>query len=101
MVFKEILICAKKCFEDFKHFGYDRAHHEMRKYIASKIDLCEDRDKHLSILEWDEYKPFAPMKREEYENRLKEAKERYEKEISNIEFLWNELGKNSPDYHKI
>ena len=78
------------------------AQFEARKYIASKIDQCVDRSEHLDVLEWEEYKKdYAPIKREEYERRLKLAKENYESTIARIEKEYQERGKFSPDYHKI
>ena len=74
---------------------------EARKYIASRIDECVDRDQHLDVLEWDEYKEFKPMTKKEYESAKKRAKENYEDELKEIEKEWKEKGKYSPDYHKV
>lgn len=78
------------------------AQFEARKFIASKIDQCSDRNEHLDVLEWDEYKNnYAPMKRETYERRKQLAKETYERTLLEIEKEYDERGKSSPDYHKI
>jgi len=74
---------------------------EAREYIASHIDECVDRDQHLNVLEWDEYKQFKPMTKKEYEDAKKYAKKRYEDELKDIEKEWKEKGKHSPDYHKV
>ena len=74
---------------------------EAREYIASHIDECVDRDQHLDVLKWDEYKQFKPMTKKEYENAKKYAKKRYEDDLKEIEKEWKEKGKYSPDYHKV
>lgn len=102
MTYKELMSDAKKYYNKVSENSPFVAMVETRKYIASKIDLCEDRNEHLDVLEWDEYKNnYAPMKRDEYEHKKMLAKERYEEELKSIEKEWEEKGKNSPDYHKL
>lgn len=102
MTYKELISDAKKYFNKVSENSPFVAMFETRKYIASKIDLCVDRNEHLDVLEWDEYKDnYSPMRHEEYENKKKAAKEKYEEELRNIENEWMNRGKNSPDYHKL
>ena len=72
-----------------------------RRFICERIDLCVDRNEHLDILEWEEYKPFKPMTREEYTSKREDAKKKYESALKVIDDEWNEKGKNSPDFHKL
>jgi len=102
MTYNELLNEAKLVYDNVAKNSPFCAQFEARKVIASKIDQCSDRDEHLNVLEWDEYKDnYAPMKRETYERRKQLAKETYERTLSEIEKEYNERGKFSPDYHKI
>ena len=75
---------------------------DAREYIASKIDECIDRDEHMDVLEWDEYKnKYAPMSRAEYNLKKDAAKRCYEEELRKIGRMWQERGRKSPDWHKI
>ncbi len=88
----------------YRHVAQDSpfcAAFEARKYIASKIDECVDRNEHLDILQWDEYKEYAPMTSAEYESRKALALTRYEEELRRIESEWINKGRHSPDYHKV
>lgn len=102
MTYKELIADAEKYYKKIAKDSPFIAMYEARKYIASKIDLCEDRNEHLDILQWTEYQTeYAPMTKEWYERRKAEAKRDYENELRLIEKKWMEQGKNSPDYHKI
>jgi len=102
MTFEELKAEAKKVYDDVAKNSVFCAQFEARKVIASKIDQCSDRNEHLDVLEWDEYKNnYAPMKRETYEHRKQLAKESYERTLAEIEKEYEERGKFSPDYHKI
>lgn len=74
---------------------------DARRFICERIDLCVDRSEHLDILEWEEYKQFKPMTKEEYNRKKENAKKEYEDALKRIEDEWNEKGKNSPDFHKL
>ena len=102
MTYEELMAEAKAVYDRVAKNSPFVAQFEARKVIASKIDQCSDRNEHLNILEWDEYKDnYAPMKRETYERRKQMAKETYERTLSEIEKEYEERGKFSPDYHKI
>ena len=102
MTYDELLNEAKVVYDNVAKNSPFVAQFEARKVIASKIDQCSDRNEHLDILEWDEYKDnYAPIKKETYEWRKKKAKETYERALSEIEKEYNERGRFSPDYHKI
>lgn len=102
MVYNDLLKEAKKVYDDVAKNSPFVAGLEARKVIASKIDLCTDRNEHLDVLEWEEYKEnYAPMTKKEYENKMKAAKENYEATVLRIEKEYKEKGVNSPDYHKV
>jgi len=101
MTYKELMKEAEELYYRIGKESPFCAQVEARKFIASKIDECSDRDEHLNVLEWDEYKEFAPIKKEDYERSKIYAKEAYEKALEKIEKQYNEQGKYSPDYHKI
>ncbi len=102
MTYNELLNEAKVVYDNVAKNSPFCAQFEARKIIASKIDQCSDRDEHLDVLEWEEYKNnYAPIKKEAYEMRKKIAKESYERALSEIEKEYNERGIFSPDYHKI
>ncbi len=102
MTYDELLNEAKVVYDNVAKNSPFVAQFEARKFIASKIDQCSDRNEHLDILEWKEYKDnYAPIKKETYERRKKIAKETYERALSEIEKEYNERGRFSPDYHKI
>lgn len=102
MTFEELKAEAKKVYDDVAKNSVFCAQFEARKLIASKIDQCSDRNEHLYVLEWDEYKDnYAPIKRATYERRKQSAKESYERALAEIEKEYEERGKFSPDYHKI
>ena len=102
MTYEELMAEAKRVYDNVVKNSPFCAQFEARKVIASKIDQCSERDEHLNVLEWDEYKDnYAPMKRETYERRKQMAKESYERTLSEIEKEYEERGKFSPNYHKI
>lgn len=102
MTYKELIAESEVFYKKMAKHSPFVAAFEVRKFIASKIDLCEDRNEHLDILKWDEYQnEYAPMTREEYERKKAKAKTEYEDTLARIEKQWIEKGKNSPDYHKI
>ena len=102
MNYAELLSEAKVVYDNVAKNSPFCAQFEARKIIASKIDQCSDRNEHLDVLEWEEYKNiYAPMKKETYERRKQLAKETYERTLLEIEKEYNERGKFSPDYHKI
>lgn len=102
MVYNDLLKEAKKVYDDVAKNSPFVAQFEARKVIASKIDLCTDRNEHLDVLEWKEYKEnYAPMTKKEYESKMKTAKENYEATVLRIEKEYKEKGVNSPDYHKV
>lgn len=102
MLYKELLEEAKKAYYEVAKQSPFAAQFKARKIIASKIDQCSDRNEHLDVLEWDEYKNnYAPISKETYERRKQAAKERYDYAIAEIEKEYEERGKFSPDYHKI
>ena len=102
MTYDELLNEAKVVYDNVAKNSPFVAQFEARKVIASKIDQCSDRNDHLDILEWKEYKDnYAPIKKETYERRKQMAKETYERTLSEIEKEYNERGIFSPDYHKI
>ena len=102
MTYEELMAEAKVVYDNVAKNSPFVAQFEARKVIASKIDQCSDRNEHLNVLEWDEYKKdYAPMKRETYERLLKRAKDNYDEEVARIEKDYQERGKYSPDYHKI
>lgn len=102
MTYKELIAEAEELFGKLSKDGVYTAKFEAEKLIASKIDLCEDRNEHLDVLEWDVYKyGYAPMTRKEYEYQKNLIKTSYRRRLEQLEKNWNELGKNSPDYHKI
>lgn len=102
MTYNDLIEEAKTVYYNVAQHSPFCAQFEARKVIASKIDQCSDRNEHLNILEWDEYKNnYAPITKADYENSKKLAKERYENELAQIEKDYEERGKFSPDYHKI
>ena len=102
MTYAELLAEAKVKYDNVAKNSPFVAQFEARKLIASKIDQCSDRNEHLDVLEWEEYKKdYAPMKRETYERRKQMAKKTYERTLAEIEKDYEERGKFSPDYHKI
>lgn len=102
MTYDELLNEAKVVYDNVAKNSPFVAQFEARKVIASKIDQCSDRNEHLDILEWKEYKDnYAPIKKETYERRKQMAKETYKRTLSEIEKEYNERGRFSPDYHKI
>lgn len=102
MNYEELLNEARDVYNNIAKNSPFCAQFEARDFIASKIDQCSDRDEHLDILEWEEYKnKYAPMKKDTYERRKELAKESYERTLFEIEKEYNERGKFSPDYHKI
>lgn len=102
MTYKELMTEAEAYYRKIAAHSPFCAQYEAREYIASKIDLCEDRNEHLNVLEWKEYKEkYAPMTKAEYERRKKYLEERYQKDLKDLENEYEEKGKNSPDYHKI
>lgn len=102
MTYEELLAEAKRVYYDVARESPFCAGFEARKVIASKIDQCSDRNEHLEVLEWDEYKEnYAPMTRKEYESKKQRAKEVYESTLEQIEKDYIERGKFSPDYHAI
>lgn len=102
MTYNELLNEAKLVYDNVAKNSPFCAQFEARKFIASKIDQCSDRNEHLDVLELEEYKNnYAPIKKETYERRKNIAKESYERALSEIEKEYNERGKFSPDYHKI
>lgn len=102
MTYEEVLAEAEQLYKKVAEYSPFVAMFKCRAFIASKIDLCSDRNEHLDVLKWDEYKEnYAPMTRKEYEDKLCLAKESYNKRLAAIEKEWQERGKNSPDYHKI
>ena len=77
---------------------------DVRDFIASKIDECVDANtikKALKVREWDEYKPYAPMKRKDYEERKRQLKKQLKEDLAELENEWNTKGKNNPNFHKI
>ncbi len=77
---------------------------DVRKFIASKIDECVDANtnkKALKVREWDEYQPYAPMKRKDYEERKRQLKKQLKEDLAELETEWNTRGKNNPNFHKI
>lgn len=101
LTYKQLMADAEFVYRNVAQNSPFCAQFEARKYIASKIDECVDRSEHLDILQWDEYKEFAPMTSKEYERRKALALTRYEEELQRIEAEWVNKGKHSPDYHKI
>ena len=80
------------------------AHFETRDFIASKIDECVDVERNkkaLAVREWDEYKKYAPMKKEEYDRRKSEIKSMYKQMLADLDKEWNTRGKANPNFHKI
>ena len=101
MTYNELVEEAKSLYNSVAKNSPFVAQFEARKFIASKIDQCSDRNEHLNVLEWEEYKEFAPMKRETFRYLLNKAREDYYKQIDKIKKDYEEKGKYSPDYHKI
>lgn len=101
LTYKQLMADAEFVYRNVAQNSPFCAQFEARKYIASKIDECIDRSEHLNILQWDEYKEFAPLTSKEYERRKALALQRYEDELQRIENDWVNKGKHSPDYHKI
>lgn len=102
MVYKELMEEAKKHYYEVAKESPFCAQFEAREYIASKIDLCEDRNEHLDVLEWKEYKDkYAPMTIKEYNAKKAAIEENYQKALQQLKKDYEEKGKNSPDYHKI
>ena len=102
MTYNGLVKEAEKVYSQTAKHSTFCAIYDVRKYIASKIDLCSDRNKHLDVLEWEEYKRYyAPMTKKEYAQRKKAAKKSYMRQLAIIEQEWNSKGINSPDYHKI
>lgn len=102
MTYNELMEEAKEVYYRVAQNSPFCAQFEAREYIASKIDMCSDRNEHLNVLEWDEYKKnYMPVSRAEYNSRKEYAKKVYEDTLAQIEQDWEERGKNSPDYHKI
>lgn len=102
MTYKELMTEAEAYYRKIAQNSPFCAQFEAREYIASKIDLCEDRNEHLNVLEWDEYKKnYAPMSKAEYERRKNVLLEQYQNGLKRLEEEYENKGKNSPDYHKI
>ena len=102
MVYEELRNKAEEYYYDIAKESPFCAQFKVREFIASKIDLCEDRDQHLEILEWPEYRQkFAPMSRAEYASMRLKALNDFQDRLEKIEKEYNEKGVNSPDYHKI
>jgi hypothetical protein len=77
---------------------------ELRDFIASKIDECVDANtnkKALKVREWEEYQPYAPMKRKDYEERKRQLKKQLKADLAELEKEWNTRGKHNPNFHKI
>jgi hypothetical protein len=77
---------------------------DLRDFIASKIDECVDANtnkKALKVREWDEYQPYAPMKRKDYEERKRQLKKQLKEDLADLEKEWNTRGKNNPNFHKV
>jgi len=77
---------------------------ELRDFIASKIDECVDANtnkKALKVREWEEYQPYAPMKRKDYEERKRQLKKQLKEDLSELEKEWNTRGKRNPNFHKV
>ena len=102
MTYKELMTEAEAYYRKIAQNSPFCAMFEAREYIASKIDLCEDRNEHLDVLEWKEYKEkYAPMTKAEYERRKNVLLEQYQNGLKRLEEEYEDKGKNSPDYHKI
>ena len=102
MTYDELIAEAKNLYYKIACNSPFVAKCQNREFIASKIDECTDRNEHMDILEWDEYKEnYAPISKATYERRKRMAKENYEATIAQIEKDYEERGKFSPDYHKI
>lgn len=102
MTYKELMREAEAYYRKIAAHSPFCAGFEDREYIASKIDLCEDRNDHLDVLEWKEYKEkYAPMTKAEYERRKTSLFEGYQNSLERLEDEYENKGKNSPDYHKI
>lgn len=102
MTYKELMTEAEAYYRKIAAHSPFCAQYEAREYIASKIDLCEDRNEHLEVLEWKEYKEkYAPMTKAEYERRKNVLLEQYQNGLKRLEEEYENKGKNSPDYHKI
>ena len=77
---------------------------DVRDFIASKIDECVDVERNkkaLKVREWDEYKKYAPMKKEEYDRRKSEIESMYKQMLADLDKEWNTRGKANPNFHKI
>lgn len=102
MTYKELMTEAEAYYRKIAAHSPFCAQYEAREYIASKIDLCEDRNEHLEVLKWEEYKEkYAPMTKEQYKREKEYIENRYKRDLEELDKKYEERGKNSPDYHKI
>ena len=102
--YKVLMEEAKKMYKRIAEHSPFCAECEVREFIASKIDECVDANtnkKALKVRKWEEYKPYAPMKRKDYENRKRWLKKQLKEDLAELDKEWNERGKRNPNYHKI